>query len=54
MLLGMDKHLVGGILGLLNAYLGIGSNIVEPPSRGERKSIGVETWVIHIDSTKNV
>lgn len=39
----MDKHL--GLQSLLEAHLGLGSNVVEPPSRGERKSIGVETYV---------
>ena len=43
MLLGMEKHLAGGISYLLGAYLGIRSNVVEPHSREERKSIGVET-----------
>ncbi|KAF8326536.1 uncharacterized protein EI90DRAFT_3281627 [Cantharellus anzutake] len=42
MLLSMDKHLPGGISYLLNAHLGIGSNIVEPPVREDRKSVGVE------------
>lgn len=36
---------VGGLEGLLEAYLGLSSNVVEPPSREGRKSIGVETYV---------
>ena len=36
----MDKHL--GVHHLLCAYLGIGSNHVEPNSRETRKSIGCE------------
>jgi len=36
----MDKEL--GMRSLFSAYLGIGSNVVEPWTRGERKSIGAE------------
>jgi nucleotidyltransferase/DNA polymerase involved in DNA repair len=43
MILAMDKQL--GLEGLLKAYLGIASNVVEPPARENRKSIGVERYV---------
>jgi hypothetical protein len=43
MISSMDKQL--GLRGLLGAYLGLGSNIVEPPSREGRKSIGAERYV---------
>jgi DNA polymerase kappa len=43
MISAMDKQL--GAKGLFQAYLGLGSNVVEPPSRGDRKSIGVESYV---------
>jgi len=39
-LLLMDKEF--GMRSLFSAYLGIGSNVVEPWGRGERKSIGAE------------
>jgi len=39
----MDKEF--GMRSLLSAYLGIGSNVVEPWTRGERKSIGAERCV---------
>ncbi|KAF9793195.1 hypothetical protein BJ322DRAFT_997410 [Thelephora terrestris] len=39
-LLLMDKEF--GMQSLFSAYLGIGSNVVEPWARGERKSIGAE------------
>ena len=39
----MDKEV--GMRSLFGAYLGIGSNIVEPWTRGERKSIGAERSV---------
>jgi len=42
-LLLMDKEF--GMRSLLSAYLGIGSNVVEPWTRGERKSIGAERCV---------
>lgn len=42
-LLLMDKEF--GMRSLFNAYLGIGSNVVEPWARGERKSIGAERCV---------
>ena len=41
MIAAMDKHL--GLRSLLEAYLGLGSNVVEPPIREGRKSVGVET-----------
>lgn len=43
MILAMDKQL--GLRSLLKAFLGLGSNIVEPPAREWRKSVGVETFV---------
>jgi DNA polymerase kappa len=36
----MDKTF--GLHGLLRIYLGIGSNVVQPHQREERKSIGAE------------
>lgn len=39
----MDKEF--GMRSLFNAYLGIGSSVVEPWARGERKSIGAERSV---------
>lgn len=39
-LLLMDKEF--GMRSLFSAYLGIGSNVIEPWERGERKSIGAE------------
>ena len=39
----MDKEF--GMRSLFGAYLGIGSNVVEPWGRGERKSIGAERSV---------
>lgn len=39
----MDKEF--GMRSLFSAYLGIGSNVVEPWGRGERKSIGAERSV---------
>ena len=42
-LLLMDKEF--GMRSLFSAYLGIGSNVVEPWGRGERKSIGAERYV---------
>lgn len=42
MISSMDKQL--GLRGLLGAYLGLGSNVVEPPSREGRKSIGAERY----------
>ena len=41
----MDKHF--GMHFLLQTYLGIASNIVEPGQREERKSIGAERYVLH-------
>lgn len=43
-LLLMDKEF--GMQSLFGAYLGIGSNVVEPWTRGERKSIGAERYVL--------
>ena len=43
-LLLMDKEF--GMRSLFSAYLGIGSNVVEPWARGERKSIGAERSVL--------
>ena len=39
----MDKQF--GLHFLLQAHLGIASNVVEPHTREERKSIGAERWV---------
>ena len=39
----MDKHF--GLYFLLQTYLGIASNVVEPGQREERKSIGAERCV---------
>lgn len=39
----MDKYF--GLHFLLQTYLGIASNVVEPGKREERKSIGSERWV---------
>jgi DNA polymerase kappa len=39
----MDKEF--GMRSLFSSYLGIGSNVVEPWGRGERKSIGAERCV---------
>lgn len=39
----MDKTF--GLRGLLRAYLGIASNVVQPGQREERKSIGAERCV---------
>jgi len=38
----MDKEF--GMRSLFSAYLGLGSNVVEPWARGERKSIGAERF----------
>ena len=48
MITSMDKQL--GLRGLLGAYLGLGSNVVEPPSREGRKSIGAERYaeLLHV------
>jgi DNA polymerase kappa len=42
MISAMDKQL--GLRGLLKAYLGLSSNVVHPPARELRKSVGVETY----------
>ncbi|KAF8320716.1 DNA/RNA polymerase [Clavulina sp. PMI_390] len=42
-----------GLRRLLQAYLGLGSNVVEPPSREGRKSIGVES-TFHPISDKTI
>lgn len=39
----LDKGI--GLRGLCEAYLGLGSNVVEPPSRDGRRSIGAERFV---------
>jgi len=43
MISSMDKQL--GLRGLLGVYLGLGSNVVEPPLREGRKSVGAERCV---------
>ena len=40
----MDKQF--GLMFLLQSYLGIASNVVEPWQREEKKSIGAERYVL--------
>ena len=52
MISSMNKQL--GLRGLLGVYLGLGSNVVEPPSREGRKSVGAERYVGLFALCKNV